>query len=53
MSDWKFEVDEVGPDAEPEEDLGPPIEPEQPTLENIIPFLAGVGLALFIFLQVI
>ena len=53
MSDWKFEIDEVGPEAEEPEDRGPPIEPGEPTVENIIPFLLGVGLALFIFLQVI
>jgi hypothetical protein len=57
MSDWKFDLDEVGPEAEEEEaepeEWLPPIEPGRPTLENVIPFLAGVGLALYIFLQLV
>lgn len=65
MTDWKFDLDDVGPDADsttgedgekedPDEELWlPPIEPQRPDLENVIPFLAGIGLALFIFLQVL
>lgn len=56
MGDWKFELDEVGPEAEAEEEeepMGPPIEPGSPTLENVIPFLLGIALAAFIFLQVL
>ncbi|WP_198400404.1 DUF7312 domain-containing protein [Halodesulfurarchaeum formicicum] len=45
MSDWKFEVDEVGPEAEPEV---PEIEPGNPRLEHVLPFLLGVGLAIAI-----
>lgn len=52
MSDWEFDLDEVGPEAE-EEEIGPPIEPGSPTLENVIPFLLGIGLAVFIFVQLI
>lgn len=56
MTDWKFDLDEVGPDAEPDESdqpEGPPIEPGSPMVEHVLPFLAGVALALFIFAQVI
>ena len=55
MGDWKFDLDEVGPEAEAEEEEreGPPIEPGSPTLENVIPFLLGIALAAFIFLQVL
>lgn len=47
MSDWKFELDEVGPEAEPEPD---PIEPGSPKLEHVIPFLLGAGLAVAMLL---
>jgi len=54
MTDWKFDLDEVGPEAESDDDdLGPPIEPGRPSLEHVLPFLGGVALALYIFLQVI
>ncbi len=58
MSDWKFDVDDVGPEGEEEEaenggQFGPPVEPERPAIEHVIPFLAGVGLAVYIFLQVV
>lgn len=58
MTDWKFDVEDVGPDAEDEEEetadqYGPPVEPERPAIEHVIPFLAGVGLAVYIFLQVV
>lgn len=54
MSDWKFDLDEVGPEAEEDESpLGGPVEPGSPTIENVLPFLAGVGLALYIFLQLV
>lgn len=76
MSDWKFDLDEVGsegvsetegdgeregdgqrPDEdeqaeEAEEEIWlPPIEPGHPDLENVVPFLIGIGMALFIFLK--
>ncbi|MFB6085397.1 MAG: hypothetical protein ABEJ84_01110 [Halodesulfurarchaeum sp.] len=47
MSDWKFDLDEVGPEADPEE---PKIEPGTPRLENVLPFLFGVGLAIALLL---
>lgn len=47
MSDWKFDLDEVGPDAEP---AVPEIEPGTPHLENVLPFLFGVGLAIALLL---
>ncbi|MFB6266420.1 MAG: hypothetical protein ABEI31_02070 [Halodesulfurarchaeum sp.] len=51
MSDWKFDLDEVGPQAEAAAE--PPIEPERPELENLVPFLLGVGFAVFLFLQLL
>jgi hypothetical protein len=54
MSDWKFEVDEVGPEAEEDDDEEePPIEPGRPALEHVLPFLAGVVLAVYIFMQLV
>ena len=47
MTDWKFDLDEVGPEAEP--DI-PEIEPGRPRLENVLPFLFGVGLAIALLL---
>ncbi|MDZ7849274.1 MAG: hypothetical protein U5K70_00150 [Halodesulfurarchaeum sp.] len=47
MSDWKFDVDEVGPEAEP---AVPEIEPGTPRLENVLPFLFGAGLAVALLL---
>ncbi|MFW6384280.1 MAG: DUF7312 domain-containing protein [Halodesulfurarchaeum sp.] len=43
MSDWKFDLDEVGPEAEPET---PSIEPGSPAAENVIPFLLGAAMAI-------
>ncbi|MFW5965319.1 MAG: DUF7312 domain-containing protein [Halodesulfurarchaeum sp.] len=42
MSDWKYEIDEVGPEAEADSE----IEPGSPRIENVIPFLLGAGLAI-------
>lgn len=53
MSDWKYGLDEVGPEAEENGRLGPPIEPDRPSIENVIPFVAGMVLAVYIFLQVL
>lgn len=58
MTDWKFDVEDVGPEAEEDDDdstdqIGPPVEPERPAIEHVIPFLAGVALAVYIFLQVV
>lgn len=43
MSDWKFETDEVGPEAKAEAET---IEPGSPKLEHVIPFLIGVAMAI-------
>ncbi|MFB6153136.1 MAG: hypothetical protein ABEJ27_02680 [Halodesulfurarchaeum sp.] len=51
MSDWKFDLDEVGPEAEATEEA--PIEPESPELENLLPFLLGVGFTMFLILQLV
>ena len=54
MSDWKFDPDDVGsPDEEEPESVSPPVEPGSPKLENVIPFLLGIGVALVVFAQVI
>lgn len=47
MTDWKFDLDEVGPEAEPQQ---PPVEPGSPRLENVLPFLFGAGLAIALLL---
>ena len=43
-SPWRFSLDEVGEEAEPE-----PIEPGRPTLENVVFVLLGIGLAVLGF----
>jgi hypothetical protein len=43
MSDWKFDLDEVGPEADPQV---PTIEPGSPKLENVLPFLLGAAMAI-------
>ncbi|MFC7204314.1 hypothetical protein ACFQJC_12375 [Haloferax namakaokahaiae] len=40
--EWRFGIDEVGPDAEPAEPVEAPIEPGSPTAENIAFVLVGV-----------
>ncbi|MFB6109646.1 MAG: hypothetical protein ABEJ60_02075 [Halodesulfurarchaeum sp.] len=47
MSDWQFEIDEVGPESESDPD---PIEPGSPEIEHVIPFLFGIGLAIAVLL---
>jgi hypothetical protein len=47
MSDWKYEVEDVGPEAEEPE---PEIEAGSPKLEHVIPFLLGAGLAIALLL---
>lgn len=47
MTDWKYEIDEVGPEAEESE---PTIEPGSPELEHVIFFLVGAGLAIALLL---
>lgn len=45
MSDWEFELDEVGPDAEPDVDA---VEPGTPGIENAVFFVLGLGLAIYL-----
>jgi len=40
---WRYGLDEVGPDAEPE---GDSIEPGSPSAENVVFFLLGVAFML-------
>lgn len=37
---WRYELEEVGPDAEPRVE---PIQPGSPSLENVAFFVLGVG----------
>jgi len=46
-SQWRFGLDEVGEDAEP--DAPEPIEPETPSAENAAFVILGVALSLLIF----
>lgn len=46
MSDWEYELDEVGPEAEPEVE---PIEPGAPSVENAVFFVMGIATAVFLF----
>jgi hypothetical protein len=50
MSDWEYDLDEVGPDAEPDHDA---VEPGTPTTENVAFFVLGVGLAIYILLTLV
>lgn len=49
MSDWKYDLDDVGPEAEPEEPDVPPIEKGNPSLENVVFVLLGALAALYVF----
>lgn len=49
MSDWKFELDDVGPGEEPVEDDVDPVEKGSPELENVVFVLFGVVGALYVF----
>ena len=50
MSDWKYELDEVGEDAEPDEP-DPELEPGSPSLENVFFVVLGVAATLFALAQ--
>lgn len=55
MSDWKYDVDEVGEEADSEPD-GPafePIEPGSPTAENAFFVALGVATTLFVLARVV
>jgi hypothetical protein len=50
MSDWKYDLDEVGEDAEPdEEDIDQHLEPGSPTLENAFFVALGAATTLIVF----
>jgi hypothetical protein len=49
MSDWKYDLDEVGPEAEPDEPELAPVEKGDPSLENVIFVLLGALAALYVF----
>ena len=66
MSDWKYDIDEVGDDADdgpadtdPEADRDAavetlePLEPGSPTVENAFFVALGVGATLFVFARVV
>lgn len=53
MSDWKFDVDDVGPDGLIEEDPTPPIEPGHPRTENVVFVLLGALFALYVFVELL
>ena len=57
MSDWKYDLDEVGEDAEdaadaPPEPERPRIEPESPSLENTLFVVLGVVATLLVFARI-
>ncbi|MFW5938227.1 MAG: DUF7312 domain-containing protein [Halanaeroarchaeum sp.] len=49
MSDWKYDLDEVGPEAEAAERDVPPVEKGEPSPENVAFVFLGVLLALYVF----
>ena len=54
MSDWKYDLDEVGEDAEPDEeerDLN--LEPGSPSLENAFFVALGAATTLLVFARAI
>ncbi|MFW6321893.1 MAG: DUF7312 domain-containing protein [Halohasta sp.] len=48
--EWRYSIDEVGPDAEPEAAEPEPIEPESVSLEHAAFVVVGVVLTLAIIL---
>jgi len=66
MSEWKYDIDEVGedaddeqgadgraPDEEPDRRERGPIEPGSPTAENVLFVTLGVATMLFVFARVV
>ena len=53
-SEWRFGLDEVGPDADPDPEYErEPLEPGSPSLENVAFVLLGVVGTLLLFLTAI
>ena len=52
MSDWKYDLDEVGDDA-PADELDEPLEPGSPSMENAAFVLLGVLSMLFVFVRIL
>lgn len=50
MSDWEFELEEVGPDAESEEDE---LQPGSPGFENSAFFVLGIALAIYLIVTLL
>ncbi|AKH97134.1 DUF7312 domain-containing protein [Halanaeroarchaeum sulfurireducens] len=48
MSDWKYDLDEVGPEGEDEQEQLPPVEKGTPQFENVVFVLVGVGGAMYV-----
>lgn len=48
MSDWKFDLDEVGPDGVVEDAEPEPVEPGEPTLAGSLFVLLGIATALYV-----
>jgi hypothetical protein len=54
MSEWKFDVEEVGDDAdEPDRDDGERMEPGSPSLENAAFVLLGALSMLFVLVRLV
>lgn len=55
MSDWKYDLDEVGEEADPdeEEEEARNLEPGSPSLENAVFVALGVATTLIVFARTI
>ncbi|WP_458185139.1 DUF7312 domain-containing protein [Haladaptatus sp. NG-WS-4] len=63
MSDWKFDVDDVGEDGDASgegddtpttfESMEEPVEPGSPSTENAVFVLLGVATTVFVFLRLL
>ena len=53
MSDWKYDLDEVGDDGDPDDGPGEPLEPGSPSMENAAFVLLGVLSMLFVFVRIL
>ncbi|WP_115865124.1 DUF7312 domain-containing protein [Halorussus litoreus] len=60
MSEWKYDIDEVGedaegddPDEEPDRRERGPIEPGSPTAENVLFVTLGIATMLFVFARLV